>query len=38
MGVANAWLGNTAAQGDKQFNQQYRSAFRYLAYRQSRHL
>jgi hypothetical protein len=34
MGVANAWLGNTAAQGDKQFNQQYRSAFRYLAYRQ----
>jgi hypothetical protein len=33
-GVAHAWLGNTAAQADKQFNQQYRSAYRYLYYRQ----
>jgi hypothetical protein len=34
LGVANAWLGNTPGQGDKQFNQQYRSAHRYLFYRQ----
>jgi hypothetical protein len=31
--AANAWLGNTPAQGDKQYNQQYRAAYRYLAYR-----
>jgi hypothetical protein len=32
-GIKRAWLGGTPAQGDKQFNQQYRSAFRYLFYR-----
>jgi hypothetical protein len=32
-GIKRAWLGNTSAQGNKQFNQQYRSAFRYFFYR-----
>ncbi|MGH7503807.1 MAG: Ig-like domain-containing protein [Longimicrobiales bacterium] len=32
-GIKRAWLGNTPAQGNKQFNQQYRSAFRYFLYR-----
>jgi hypothetical protein len=31
--VTRAWMGNTPAQGDKQYNQQYRAAYRYLAYR-----
>ena len=33
-GVNRAWLPNDPASGDKQFNQQYRSSFRYLNYRQ----
>ena len=32
-GIKRAWFGNTATQADKQFNQQFRSAFRYFAYR-----
>jgi hypothetical protein len=34
LGIRNAWMGANALQGNKQFNQQYRSAFRYLYYRQ----
>jgi hypothetical protein len=33
-GIKRAWFGNTPTQADKQFNQQFRSAFRYFAYRQ----
>jgi hypothetical protein len=36
LGIKHAWLGGTALQGNKQFNQQYRSAYRYLFYRQGR--
>lgn len=32
-GIKRAWLGGTPTQGDKQFNQQFRSAFRYFHYR-----
>jgi hypothetical protein len=34
LGIQHAWLGANALQGNKQFNQQYRSAYRYLYYRQ----
>lgn len=32
-GVKRAWLGSNGLQADKQFNEDYRSSFRYLAYR-----
>ena len=32
-GIRRAWLGSSPRNGDKQFNQQFRSAFRYLHYR-----
>ncbi|MGH7503808.1 MAG: hypothetical protein ACREL7_18935 [Longimicrobiales bacterium] len=33
VGIRRAWMGGNALQGNKQFNQQYRSAYRYLLYR-----